>query len=95
MLHDPVYLYDYANDLLREFPRLPLYHEFDIWARMGRELLDLHLGFESAEPYPAGARREVAAASAFPYQGDGRPYPLRRRRACRAHPLSLDGRGLG
>ena len=52
VLHDPVYLYDYAADLLREFPRLPLYHEFDIWARMGRELLDLHLGFESAEPYP-------------------------------------------
>ena len=52
MLHDPVYLYDYANDLLREFPRLPLYHEFDIWARMGRKLLDLHLGFESAEPFP-------------------------------------------
>ena len=52
VLHDPVYRYDYATDLLREFPRLPLYHEFDIWARMGRELLDLHLGFESAEPYP-------------------------------------------
>ena len=52
VLHDPVYRYDYANDLLREFPRLPLYHEFDIWARMGRELLDLHIGFESAEPYP-------------------------------------------
>ena len=52
VLHDPVYLHDYATDLLREFPRLPLYHEFDIWARMGRELLDLHIGFESAEPYP-------------------------------------------
>ena len=52
VLHDPVYRYDYATDLLREFPRLPLYHEFDIWARMGRELLDLHLGFESVEPYP-------------------------------------------
>ena len=52
VLHDPVYLYDYATDLLREFPRLPLYHEFDIWAPMGRELLDLHIGFESAEPYP-------------------------------------------
>ncbi len=52
VLHDPVYRYDYAADLLREFPRLPLYHEFDIWARMGRELLDLHIGFESIEPYP-------------------------------------------
>ncbi len=52
VLHDPVYRYDYGNDLLREFPRLPLYHEFDIWARMGQQLLDLHLGFESADPYP-------------------------------------------
>ena len=52
VLHDPVYRYDYATDLLREFPRLPLYHEFDIWARMGRKLLDLHIGFESVDPYP-------------------------------------------
>ena len=52
VLHDPVYRYDYRVDLLREFPRLPLYHDFAVWARMGRELLDLHLGFETAEPYP-------------------------------------------
>ena len=52
VLHDPVYRYDYKNDLLREFPRLPLYHDFDVWRDMGRELLDLHIGFESAEPYP-------------------------------------------
>ncbi len=52
VLHDPVYRYDYANDLLREFPRLPLYNDdFDVWAKMGRELLDLHIGFESAEPF--------------------------------------------
>ena len=52
VLHDPVYRHDYAVDLLREFPRLPFYHDFDIWVRMGRQLLDLHIGFESAEPYP-------------------------------------------
>ena len=52
VLHDPVYRHDYAVDLLREFPRLPLYRDFNVWARMGRELLDLHLGFESAEPWP-------------------------------------------
>ena len=51
VLHDPVYRHDYAVDLTREFPRLPLYHDFDVWARMGQELLDLHIGFESAEPY--------------------------------------------
>ena len=52
VLHDPVYRYDYRVDLLREFPRLPFYHEFDIWKKMGQELLDLHIGFEEAEPYP-------------------------------------------
>ena len=52
VLHDPVYRHDYEVDLRREFPRLPLYHDFDVWARMGQELLDLHIGFESAEPYP-------------------------------------------
>ena len=52
VLHDPVYLHDYGVDLLKEFPRLPLYRDFDQWVKMGRELLDLHLGFEAAEPYP-------------------------------------------
>ncbi len=52
VLHDPVYRHDYRVDLLREFPRLPLYHDFQHWAAMGRQLLDLHIGFESAEPYP-------------------------------------------
>ncbi len=51
MLHDPAYRYGYGTDLLREFPRLPFYRDFEVWARMGRELLELHLGFESAEPY--------------------------------------------
>ena len=51
-LHDPVYRHDYAVDLLREFPRLPLYHDFAAWRDMGEALLALHIGFESAEPYP-------------------------------------------
>ena len=52
VLHDPVYRHDYRLDLLRGFPRLPFYHEFNIWKQMGQELLDLHIGFEQAEPYP-------------------------------------------
>ena len=52
VLHDPAYRHEYAVDLLREFPRLPLYQEFHQWAEMGKKLLDLHIGFESAEPYP-------------------------------------------
>ena len=51
VLHDPVYRHDYRVDLLREFPRLPFYHDFHNWRAMGQELLDLHIGFEQAEPY--------------------------------------------
>ena len=52
VLHDPAYRHDYRADLLREFPRLPFFHDFNLWRDMGRELLDLHIGFEQAEPYP-------------------------------------------
>ena len=52
VVHDPVYRHDYAVDLLREFPRLPLYHDWAAWVKMGRELLDLHIGFEDVEGYP-------------------------------------------
>jgi len=52
VLHDPAYRHDYSIDLLREFPRLPLYHDWAAWVKMGRELLDLHIGFEDAEAYP-------------------------------------------
>ena len=51
VLHDPAYRHEYAMDLLREFPRLPLYPDFHHWVEMGQRLLDLHIGFESAEPY--------------------------------------------
>ena len=52
VLHDPVYRRDYAVDLRREFPRLPLYPDFHHWSEMGQKLLDLHIGFESAGPFP-------------------------------------------
>ena len=52
VLHNPAYRHEYAVDLLREFPRLPLYPDFHHWAEMGQKLLDLHIGFESAEPFP-------------------------------------------
>ena len=64
VLHDPVYRYDYRNDLLREFPRLPLYSEFDIWAKMGARLLDLHLNFETVEPHPLERRDKTASPNA-------------------------------
>ena len=67
VLHDPVYRHDYRVDLLREFPRLPLYHDWDVWVKMGRELLELHIGFEDVEPYALERVDKVA-----PSTGSGR-----------------------
>ena len=52
MLHDSAYLQEYEVDLRREFPRLYFQENFSWWAQQGHELLDLHIGFETAEPWP-------------------------------------------
>ncbi len=52
MLHDPTYRQRYEVDLRREFPRVFFQDDFAWWAQQGRELLDLHIGFETAGPWP-------------------------------------------
>jgi len=56
MLQDPTYRNKYAQNLNREFPRIPLFRtlrtDFWRWADWGRELVDLHIGYESVEPWP-------------------------------------------
>lgn len=55
VLHDPLYRETYAQNLKREFPRIPLYGSelaaFRLWAGWGAELMALHLGYESAVPF--------------------------------------------
>ena len=52
MLHDPMYSQRYEVDLRRDFPRVYYQEDFAWWAQQGRELLDLHLRFDTAEPWP-------------------------------------------
>jgi len=52
VLHDPLYREKYALNLKREFPRIPFYPDFYRWAAWGKELMELHIGYETAEPYP-------------------------------------------
>ena len=52
VLHNPAYREKYADNLRREFPRLPLYADFRKWAKRGAKLMALHLGFENAKPFP-------------------------------------------
>lgn len=52
VLHDPIYREFYAQDLKREFPRIPFHADFWRWAEWGEALLALHLGYETVEPWP-------------------------------------------
>ena len=58
VLHDPLYREKYAQNLKREFPRIPLYAGFWQWAQWGEQLMALHVGYEAVAPF-ALARADV------------------------------------
>ena len=55
VLHDPSYRETYAQNLKREFPRIPLYGDSETtfwqWAAWGEALMVLHIGYEQAAPF--------------------------------------------
>lgn len=55
VLYDPLYREKYAQNLKREFPRIPMYGVIDAsfwqWAGWGAELMALHIGYEAIEPF--------------------------------------------
>lgn len=51
VLHDPLYREKYAQNLKREFPRIPFYADFWRWADWGAQLMALHIGYEAVEPF--------------------------------------------
>jgi predicted helicase len=51
VLHNPAYRKKYELNLKRDFPRLPFYKNFTKWVAWGKELMDLHIGYEAVEPY--------------------------------------------
>ena len=66
VLHHPAYRTKYEINLKREFPRLPFYEDFRQWAAWGRTLMELHLGYEQAAPFPLDRhdRKEPAGKQA-------------------------------
>lgn len=63
VLHDPIYREKYAQNLKREFPRIPFYADFWQWADWGEQLMALHIGYEKVEPF-ALARTDTPDAKA-------------------------------
>lgn len=51
VLHNPAYQKKYELNLKREFPRIPLYEDFQKWAAWGKALMDLHINYETVKPY--------------------------------------------
>ncbi|MYK40925.1 MAG: DEAD/DEAH box helicase [Gemmatimonadetes bacterium] len=55
LLHVPAYRHRFANNLSKELPRIPLAADPDHFTALvsaGRELGDLHVGFDRVDPWP-------------------------------------------
>jgi predicted helicase len=55
VLHSPDFRSTFETNLKKEAPRVPLVEsraDFDAFAAAGYELLELHVGYETVEPYP-------------------------------------------
>ena len=52
VLYDPAFREIYADNLRREFPRIPFYRDFWLWSDWGKELMQLHVGYEAVAPWP-------------------------------------------
>ncbi|MFI7494474.1 DEAD/DEAH box helicase [Kocuria sp. M4R2S49] len=55
LLHSPDYRSAYASDLTKMLPRIPKVTtaaDFNAFALAGKQLAELHLGYEAVEPYP-------------------------------------------
>jgi predicted helicase len=65
LLHSPEYRETYAADLKEMLPRIPFAKDFRAFADAGKRLAELHLRYETVEPYPL--------------QGSTPPVPVARR----------------
>ena len=52
LLHSPDYRERFGNNLKRGLPRIPFVADFWAFSRIGSELADWHLNYETIDPYP-------------------------------------------
>ena len=62
LLHSPDYRVKFGSDLKKMLPRIPKVKDFLVFADAGRKLSELHLDYETVEPYPLDEQRGVNAS---------------------------------
>jgi predicted helicase len=92
VLHCPHYRRKYEQNLKRDFPRVPFYEDFALWAAWGRELMRLHVDYESDEAVEPFALRHTAAAQV---QAKSRQGARGNRRGRLHHPHRHSTSGVG
>jgi len=63
VLHNPEYRKKYELNLKRDFPRLPFYDDFFQHRDWGKALMDLHINYESAKPFPLSTDADMDVSS--------------------------------
>ena len=89
ILHSPDYRTAFANDLKKTLPRLPLVDKKDdFWAfsKAGRELAELHLNYETVEPY----RKCNIIYGAYTNKGDSMNYQVEKMRFGKTDSKTVD-----
>ena len=72
VLHAPDWRTKYANDLRKGLPRIPFASDFWAFRQAGQKLIDLHLGYETCEPWPLEVVTDKTANSDDPYRIEGK-----------------------
>ena len=52
VMHAPDWRHRYRHDLQRNLARIPLAEDFEAFRSAGRKLMDLHIGYETADEWP-------------------------------------------
>ncbi|NEY33197.1 DEAD/DEAH box helicase family protein [Streptomyces sp. PRKS01-65] len=66
LLHSRQYRELYAADLKKALPRIPMVRDFHGFAAAGRELAELHIGYENVAPHPGVAEEFKGDVSGVP-----------------------------
>lgn len=100
LLHSPDYRQAYSSELKRQLPRIPLpdtAEDFGAFASTGRDLLALHIGYESVEPYPLVEEHTTGDETSVEYyrveklRWAGKPRTPDRSRIVYNHNVTLTG----